>query len=205
MAMSTLVPAGLQPVERTLVPDPPLSDTEFEALCHAFDTVQFERTKEGVILMNPPAGGFTGRGNLQILFQLAAWCETHERGSVFDSNTGFYLRDNSMMSPDAAYVLPQTLEGITAEELTGFPHLCPDFVIELLSSSDRLAKAQAKMSDWIENGAKLGWLVDPYAKKVHVYERDVPTRIVSGASVRGTGPVEGFVLDLKKVWRRYQL
>jgi Uma2 family endonuclease len=96
--MSTLVPAGLQPVERTLVPDPPLSDAEFEALCHAFDTVQFERTKEGVILMNPPAGGFTGRGNAQIIGQLSAWWETHERGSVFDSNTGFYLRDNSMMS-----------------------------------------------------------------------------------------------------------
>ena len=203
--MSTLLPVDATTAARSLVLDPPLTDAELEALCRENDNVQIERTREGVILMNPPAGGFTGDGNAQILLQLAAWWETHERGRVFDSNTGFYLRDNSMMSPDGGYVLPQTLKGITAEELTGFPHFCPDFVIKLLSSSDRLAKVQAKMSDWMENGAKLGWLIDPYAKNVHVYERDVPTRIVSGTSVLGTGPVEGFVLDLKKVWRRYEL
>jgi Uma2 family endonuclease len=78
-------------------------------------------------------------------------------------------------------------------------------MIELLSSSDRLTKGQAKIGDWIENGAKLGWLIDPYAKNVHVYERDAPARVVPGASARGTGPVEGFVLDLTKIWRRYQL
>ena len=61
------------------------------------------------------------------------------------------------------------------------------------------------MGEWIENGAKLGWLIDPYAKNVHVYERDAPARVVSGASVRGTGPVEGFTLDLNRVWRRYEL
>lgn len=99
MTMSTLLPPGLARVERKLVPDPPLSDEDFEELCRAFDLVQLERTKEGVILMNPPAGALTGDANAELIWQLRSWWNTHERGRVFDSNTGLYLSDGSMLSP----------------------------------------------------------------------------------------------------------
>jgi Uma2 family endonuclease len=133
-----------------------LTDAEFEALCRDNDNVQIERTREGVIRMNPPAGGLTGDGNAEIIRQLRNWWMVHRRGRVFDSNTGFYLPDSSMLSRDAAYVGANKLKGLTRTQLTGFPRLCPDFVIELLSESDSLARAKSKMELWIENGATLG-------------------------------------------------
>jgi Uma2 family endonuclease len=203
--MSTLLPVDVRFAARTLVLDPPMTDAEFEELCRANDNVQIERTREGVIQMNPPAGGMSSRSNFEINRQLGAWWIAHERGDVFDSSGGFYLRDGSMLSPDAAYVLPETLKGLTEDDLTGFPRLCPDFVIELLSASDNLTATKVKMQRWIENGAKLAWLVDPYGRKVYVYSPGVAPVTVSDSTVRGTGPVEGFVLDLTRVWRGFRV
>ena len=205
MAMSTLLPVDVRFAARTLVLDPPMTDAEFEELCRANDNVQFERTREGVIQMNPPAGGLTSDGNAEIIWQLRDWWKSHRRGKVFDSNGGFYLADGSMLSPDAAYVSVEKLNGLTKDQLTGFPRLCPDFVIELLSVSDSLASTQEKMERWIENGAKLGWLIDPYVQKVYVYAPGLPPASVAEACINGAGPVEGFELDLQEIWRCYEV
>jgi Uma2 family endonuclease len=130
---------------------------------------------------------------------------THERERAFDSSAGFYLPDGSMLSPDAAYVVPESLKGMKEADFTGFPRLCPDFVIELLSPTDRLARTQEKMQRWIENGVQLGWLVDSYAHKVYVYAPGNPPVTVVESPVHGSGPVKGFVLDLARVWRCYEL
>ena len=140
--------------------------------------------------MHPPAGGFTSDGNAEIVSQLRSWWKTHRRGRVFDGTGGFFLRDGSMLNPDASYVLPQKLKGLTKDDLTGFPRLCPDFVVELLSVSDSFPKAQQKMERWIENGATLGWLIDPYKKKVYIYEPGAEAAAESGNAVHGKGPVE---------------
>jgi len=190
---------------RSLVLDPPLTDAEFEALCAANDLVQFERSREGEILMHPPAGGFTSQGNAEIVGQLRSWWKTHRRGMLFDSSGTFFLSDSSILSPDASYVLPQKLKGLTKDDLTGFPRLCPDFVVELLSVSDSMPKAQRKMERWIENGATLGWLIDPYKKKVYIYEPGAGAAAESGNAVHGKGPVEGFTLDLDELWRCYEI
>jgi Uma2 family endonuclease len=203
--MATLLRVDPETLPRNLTLDPPLTDSEFEALCRGNENVQIERTKEGVIRMNPPAGGLTGDGNAEIIRQLRNWWLVHREGRVFDSNTGFYLPDNSMLSPDAAYVGANKLKGMTKAQLTGFPRLCPDFVIELLSESDSLAKANSKMELWIENGAALGWLVSPYERKVHVYQPGIRRKAVSGKSVSGVGPVQGFTLDLEEVWHCYEV
>jgi len=205
VAMSTLLPVDVRFAARTLVLDPPMTDAEFEELCRANDNVQFERTREGVIQMNPPAGGLTSDGNAEIIWQLRDWWKSHRRGKVFDSNGGFYLADGSMLSPDAAYVSVEKLNGLTKDQLTGFPRLCPDFVIELLSVSDSLASTQEKMERWIENGAKLGWLIDPYVQKVYVYAPGLPPASVAEACINGAGPVEGFELDLQEIWRCYEV
>ena len=188
-----------------MVLHPPLSDAEFEALCQANDLIQFERTREGEILMHSPSGGFTSDGNAEIIAQLRVWWKTHRRGRVFDSNGGFFLSDGSMLSPDAAYVGPAKLRGLTQDELTVAPRLCPDFVIELLSNSDSLPKAQEKMRLWLQNGAALGWLIDPYQKTVYVYESVQPLIVASGTTLCGTGPVEGFAFDLDELWHCYEL
>jgi Uma2 family endonuclease len=179
--------------------EPRLTDAEFEALCAANDFISFERTREGEILMNAPAGAFTSQGNANLLGQLYAWWKTHRQGTIYDSNAGFFLLDSSMLSPDAAYIRPEKLKGLSRDDLTGFPRLCPDFVMELLSKSDGLPKAKVKMERWIENGAAVGWLIDPYKKKVHVYQSGGKAIVVSGHSVAGSGPVEGFSLDLDEL------
>jgi Uma2 family endonuclease len=202
--MITLLQVDVE-IPRSLVLDPPLTDAEFEALCAANELIYFERTREGEILMHSPAGGFTSRANAGIVAQLYAWWKTHKQGMLCDSSGGFFLPDGSMLNPDASYILPHKLEGLTKDELTGFPRLCPDFVVELLSISDSVPKAQQKMERWIENGAALGWLIDPYKKKVYVYEPGCEAAAESGNAVHGKGPVEGFTLDLDELWRCYEI
>jgi Uma2 family endonuclease len=109
---------------RSLTLDPPMTDAELEAFCLRSDTVQLERTSDGVIEMRAPTGGLTGNGNIEILRQLANWWSTHRRGRVYDSNTGFFLPDGSLFCPDAAYVLPEQLVGLTKADLRHFPKYC---------------------------------------------------------------------------------
>jgi Uma2 family endonuclease len=118
----------------------------------------------------------------------------------------FSLADDSVLSADAAYVIPGKLKGLTKTDLGGFPRLCPDFVIELLSASDNLAKAQEKMGPVNrKRRATLGWLVDPYERKAYLYEPGHEASATSGKSVSGIGPVQGFILDLDEIWRCYEV
>ena len=109
-----------------------------------------------------------------------------------------------MLSPDAAYVTDKQLQGLTRDQLAHFLRLAPAFMIELRSLSDSLAKTQEKMEAWIANGVELGWLVNPYAREVHIYQTGMAPRIETDLRVAGSGPVEGFVLDLQEVWRCYE-
>jgi Uma2 family endonuclease len=202
--MSTLPRFEADMLPRSLVVDPPMTDAELEAFCLRNDVVQVERTSKGVIVMNPPTGGETSRANSEISARLFNWWSEHERGIVTDSSGGFYLPDRSMMSPDAAYISPETQKHITKERRGGFFPVCPDFVIELLSKSDTLAQTQDKMERWIANGAKLGWLIDPYRKQVLIYRPGVEPSIFTGKTLKGRAPVSGFNLDLVRIWRYYE-
>ena len=202
--MLALLPIDAE-TPRSLVLNPSLTDAEFEALSLASDWFRFERTREGEILMHPPTGLLTSDGNAEITSQLRLWWKTHRLGRMVDSSGTFFLADSSMLSPDASYVLPNKLKGLTKDELTGFLRFCPDFVIKLLSISDSLPKAREKMQRWIENGATLGWLIDPYKKKVYVYISGSETVFESGNILRGQGPVEGFTFDLDELWRCYEV
>jgi len=203
--MATLLRIDPEFLPRTLVLDPPVTDAEFEALCRdSRSSIQFERTKEGVVRMNPPAGGFTGSGNQEIAAQLNQWWRTHESGRLFDSSTGFHLPDGSILGPDASFVSQERLSTLPKGELRGFPHVCPDFVIELLSESDRVRPLEEKMRDWIVNGTLLAWLIDPYRQQVPVFRPNRETESIAGERVAGDGPLEGFVLDLTRVWKCYQ-
>ena len=119
--MSTLLRIDAETLPRTLVMNPPLTDTEFEALCRESSSIRFERTREGVIRINPLAGGWTSGGNAEIVHQLLSWWDTHERGRVFESSVGFRLPDGSILSPDAAYASPQTLSRLPQAELERLP------------------------------------------------------------------------------------
>jgi len=202
--MSTLPRFDVHTLPRSLVVDPPMSDAELEAFCLENDWIQVERTREGVIRLNPPTGGETSSANGEITGRLFAWWSEHERGVIADSSGGFYLPDGSMLSPDAAYVSPETEKLIAKGRRKGFFLVCPDFVIELLSKSDSLAETQEKMGRWIVNGVQLGWLIDPYRKQVYVYQAGVETSLFMGKTLKGHGPVSGFELDLARIWRYYE-
>jgi Uma2 family endonuclease len=146
----------------------------------------------------------TSDGNSEINRQLRNWWIQHRRGRVYDSCAGFFLPDGSSLNPDAAYVTAEQLTGLKRDDLAHFLRLAPAFVIELLSLSDSPVEAAKKMEAWIANGVELGWLVDPYAKVVHIYEPDAAPRIETGSRAAGSGPVKGFVLDLEEVWRCYE-
>jgi len=189
---------------RTLVFNPPLSDEEFEKLCQASDAF-LERTKEGIIRMNAPAGGSSSSGNNEISRQLGNWWIKHRRGRVFDSSGGFYLPDRSVLSPDASYITAEQAIGLTREDLAHFLRLAPAFVVELRSQSDRLSEVQQKMEDWVANGVQLGWLIDPEKRQVHVYRPGVTPVLESGLQISGSGPIAGFILDFEEVWRCYEV
>ncbi len=202
-AMSAFIEIPAVP-PRSIVLHPPLSDEEFEKLCAKTEAAVLERTREGIITVNAPAGGSTSDGNSEINQQLRAWWKEHRRGRVFDSSGGFFLPDGSMLSPDAAYATAEQVEGLTREEMGRFLRLAPAFVIELRSESDRMANATGKMEAWMANGVEVGWLIDPYQRLVHVYVRGNEARIEAGATLWGSGPVVGFELDLTEVWRCYE-
>jgi Uma2 family endonuclease len=203
--MSTLLPIDALATPRRLVLDPPMTDAELFEFCQQNDILRVERTREGVIEMNAPAGGESSSANVEILYQLAAWWKKHRKGCVFDSNAGFHLPDGSMLSPDGAYVTAERLAKVTRQDRQRFLHVCPDFVIELLSKTDRLTTAKKKMERWIENGAQLAWLIDPYKRKALVYRPGSPMLTATGPLLDGEGPVAGFTLNLAEIWEYYEL
>ena len=188
-----------------LILDSPLSDEEFEYLSMTNDSMQLERTRQGEIILNAPAGGFTSDGNSEVIYQLRTWWKTHKRGRVFDSNGGFFLSDTSSYSPDAAYITAEQLATLTSKQMERFLRLCPAFVIELVSRTDRRKAVEAKMLDWISNGADVGWLIDPYKKSVTIYEPGKRPLITRAKIVAGTGPVSGFHFNTTDVWSCYEL
>ncbi len=199
--MKALLHLDVDDLPRCIVWDKPVTDDLLERLCAANDVLSLERTSEGAIRVHAPTGLWTSGANSEITYQLRMWWKTHRRGRIADSDGGFYLADGSMLNPDGAYISPERMCFRPPDK--GFPHVCPDFVIELFSKSDRLRSAKQKMEVWVANGVLLGWLIDPYKRKVYVYGPE-GTRTVSGDAIDGSGPVEGFRLDLAEVWRCYQ-
>jgi Uma2 family endonuclease len=127
--------------------------------------------------------------------------ETNGTGVGFDSSTGFTLPNGAKRSPDLAWVKRERWEALSVEQRRQFPPLCPDFVVELRSPSDALATVQAKLQEYLDNGAHLGWLIDPREKKVYIYRPQTPVACVDDPqTVSGEPVLPGFVLELKRVW-----
>ncbi len=184
---------------------PPLNDAEFEAFCGTNEVYRIERTREGVIEVVSPTGMDTGGGNAEIITQLRTWANTCTEGKAYDSNTGYHLPDGSMLSPDASYVKAERFSKLSRKERKRIPHLCPEFIMELISETDTLAKSKKKMKRWMENGVELGWLLEPEKERVWVYRQGaVEPEVVSGTFIDGSGCIEGFRLDLEKVWNEYR-
>lgn len=178
-----------------------LSDDEFFEFCLANDPLRIERTAEGDIIIMPPTGGKTGIRNFKLNVQFGNWVEGDGTGQGFDSSTEFALPNGAMRSPDLAWVRNERWQVLTDEQKEKFPPLCPDFVVELRSRTDSLRLLQQKMQEYVDNGAQLGWLIDPLKRKVHVYRSGAATEILDDPqTISGEPLLQGFTLDVAAIW-----
>ena len=179
-----------------------VTQKQFETLAIANRDLKLERTATGELIVNPPTGGESGKRNLSISTQLGNWYEAHEDlGEAFDSSTGFKLPNGADRSPDASWVRRDCWDALSPQERKGFVPLCPDFVVELRSESDRLSKLQAKLQEYIDNGAQLGWLIDPQNRQVEIYHPGKDVEILSTPNqLSGEDILPGFILNLKRIW-----
>ncbi|MGK7886134.1 MAG: Uma2 family endonuclease, partial [Crocosphaera sp.] len=165
--------------------------------------LRFERNSNGDILIMPPTGGETGNRNIEIAYQVQAWSRQNKLGIAFDSSTGFKLPNKADRSPDASWIPLEKWNNLTPQQRQKFLPLCPDFVIELRSPSDSLKTLQNKMKEYLENGTKLGWLINPKTKQVEIYRQGKDVEILDNdnpKTLSGEDVLPDFVLDLKLIW-----
>ena len=174
---------------------------QFSALAAANRDLRLERTSQGELIVNPPAGWETGKRNLSLTGQLDRWYEANETlGEAFDSSAGFTLPNGAIRSPDASWVSRDRWEALTPEDKITFPKICPDFVVELRSRSDGLKPLQEKMREYLDNGARLGWLIDPQRRRVEIYRQGREKEILENPTeLSGEEVLPGFILNLARI------
>ena len=197
----TLTFVELPPLILRLAPVIDMSDAQFFALCQLNRDLRLERTRQGDLVIMPPTGGETGRMNFALTGLFGRWVHADGTGVGFDSSTGFKLPNGATRSPDLAWVKRSRWEALTLQQREQFPPLCPDFVMELRSPSDALEYVQNKMREYHDNGAQLGWLIDPVDKKVYIYRPQTPVECLDNPQTIAGDPVlPGFVLELGRIW-----
>nr|MBI2506013.1 Uma2 family endonuclease [Candidatus Latescibacterota bacterium] len=193
--------AGQSPVVLQLRPVLELTDQQLYDFSQLNRDLRIERNAEGELIIMPPTGGETGRRNAEITVQVGVWARGEGTGVIFDSSTGFHLSNGAVRSPDVAWVRRARLESLSGEERRQFIPLCPDLVIELRSTTDSLSLLQGKMQEYLDNGAQLGWLIDPEQRRVHIYRQGIAVEVVENPeAVSGAPLLAGFSLDLRQVW-----
>jgi Uma2 family endonuclease len=178
-----------------------LTDEKFLELCLDNPTLRLEITAKGELIVMGPTSSETGRRNASLNFQLYFWARDDGTGICFDSSACFTMPNGAKLSPDASWVKRDRYEALTENERERFAPLCPDFVVELRSKTDRLSRLQAKISEYIENGARLGWLIDPSARRVYIYRPGQEAETLENPETIAGDPVlPKFLLQLREIW-----
>ena len=203
MTQTLVRAAEVEPFVIKFRPLTDMTDEQFADFCALNDVLRIERSAEGEIILMPPAHSNTGTRNADLNADLTIWARTDGTGRYFDSSAGFKLPNGALRSPDASWILNSRLDALTSDERSGFFSICPDFVIELRSTSDSLTDLRAKMEEYMDNGARLGWLIDPLAnpKQVYIYRPQAEVEVLEDAnSISGEPELPGFTLDLTRLW-----
>jgi Uma2 family endonuclease len=179
----------------------PLSEDQFAKLCELNPEMRFEYTSTGDLIIMPPVGGDTGHTNANLTTDFTIWSRQDGSGLIFDSSTLFVLPSGARRSPDVSWIRRDRWDALSPEERRGFSPLCPDFVLELRAPSDSLRVLQDKMQEYIDNGAGLGWLIDPTEHLIYVYRPgESVERLEAPVEVSGEPVLPGFVLQLGSIW-----
>ena len=178
-----------------------MTDEQFVKFCADNGELRIELTAERELIIMPPANSDTGHKNYTIIGELYVWSKQDGTGLGFDSATGFTLPNGAIRSPDLSWVARDRWEALPEGERTKFAHLAPDFVAELRTPSDNLRVVQEKMEEYIENGVRLGWLIDPFQRRVYVYRTGQDVEMLEDpAAVSGESVLPDFVLNLQDIW-----
>ncbi len=179
----------------------PITPEQFEELCGKYDELRLELTSTGELIVMPPTGSLTGKRNFSLTYQLAAWSKADGSGIGFGADAGFTLPNGAIRGPDASWVRREKWDSLSPEQRDTFAPICPDFVVELRSKSDRLTVLFNKMTEYIENGASLGWLIDPGERRIYVYRPDEEMVVLDNPeSVSGEPLLPGFRLETAGLW-----
>ena len=200
--MQVVLPEQALPARLSLNPELPMSDDDYFALCQANPSVRFERTAQGEIIIVPPAGAESDNQSADVIIQLGNWAKRDGRGRVFGMSVEFILPTGAALSPDAAWVSNSRLSKLTKDQRRKFPPVAPEFVVEVMSPSDRLKSAKEKMQEWLRGGVDLAWLIDGDAKTVYIYRagQPEPEQKSNLTQLAAEPPVAGFNLDLTDIW-----
>jgi Uma2 family endonuclease len=179
-----------------------LTDNQFYQLCRENPEIKFERNARGELLIMPPTGGETGNRNFEISVEFGIWNRQTQLGICFDSSTCFKLPNGANRSPDVAWIRKERWDTLTPEDQEKFPPIAPDFVLELMSPSDSLKETQEKMQEYIDNGVKLGWLINSKLRQVEIYRLGQPVEILEHPKeLLGEDILPRFTLNLAIIWR----
>jgi Uma2 family endonuclease len=177
-----------------------LTQEQFYAICADNPELKLERNFTGEVLIMSPTGGETGARNSDLNLELGIWNRQKRLGIVFDSSTGFTLPNGADRSPDLAWIPLAKWEALSPEQRSRFLPLCPDFVVELLSPTDSWTKAQAKMTEYQENGCRLGWLIDPKSRKVAIYRQGTIEIQQQPSLLLGENVLPGLAIATSLLW-----
>ena len=177
------------------------TDDKFVEMVAANKDLRLELSSQGELSIMSPTGGETGDRNLELGGQVWFWNRQNGLGKAFDSSTGFKLPNGATRSPDVSWIKIERWNALTPEQRKRFLPLCPDFVMELVSESDDLADTQAKMREYIANGLRLGWLINPKSQQVEIYRPNQEIEVLeSPTSLSGEDVLLGFILDLQPIF-----
>jgi Uma2 family endonuclease len=182
-----------------LSPTIELTDEQFFQLCVNNRDLRLEQTAEGELIIMPPTGWKSGNRNSRLTQRLGNWTDADGTGLAFDSSTGYILPNGAKRSPDASWVSRERLEALNPDP-TRFLPMAPDFAVELRSANDELRTLQQKMQEYIDNGVRLGWLLDPQNQRVEIYRSGQDVEVLqSPTSLSGEEVLPGFMLDLTQI------
>jgi Uma2 family endonuclease len=201
--MTTNLPVATEiiPIVLQLQPAIALTEDQFYEFCQLNRDFRIERNTVGELIIMPPTGSETDECNFNLVGQLWVWTKQDGTGVGFGSSGGFTLPNGAVRSPDAAWIKRTRWEAIPVELRKKFAPICPEFVIELRSGSDRLQILQDKMQEYIDNGTQFGWLIDRKQRRVFIYRPNIAVEELDNPkTLYGELLLPGFVLDLSQIW-----
>jgi Uma2 family endonuclease len=177
------------------------TDDEFFEFCRLNDDLHMERDAEGNIIVMDLTGSDTSNFNSEVNYELVDWNREERTGKTFDSNGGFTLPDSSVRGPDAAWVAMERWKKLPKEDRAKFAHISPDFIIEIRSKTDNLEVLKTKMEEYIKNGVRLAWLIDPIEQQTFIYRINGTIELVDNfeTPLSGEEVLKGFELRLSEL------